>query len=105
MWYRVKDAVDPEIIDKVESTAGEMDGVLAIYDVQSRWVGHQLRADLHIEVKPQMQVAEGHEIAERVRHALFHALPGLTKIEVHVDPAAEDPSEFHQITRHHHELT
>jgi cation diffusion facilitator family transporter len=101
MWYRMMDAVEPEVVDTVENTALAIDGVQDIHDVRCRWVGHQLHASIHIEVEPLMNVAEGHQISEEVRHALFHVLPRLTEATVHMDPAGSDQSEFHQTTLHH----
>jgi hypothetical protein len=41
---------------------------------------------------------QGHQVAEVVRHDLFHALPALADIVVHVDPEGHD---FHSLTAHH----
>ena len=105
MWYRMMDAVEPEVVDTVENAALAIEGVQDIHDVRCRWAGHQLHTSIHIEVDPQMSVADGHQISEAVQHALFHALPRLTDITVHMDPAGPDQSEFHQATMHHREAT
>jgi cation diffusion facilitator family transporter len=103
MWYRMMDAVEPEVIDKVEQVSGAVPGVQAIHDVRGRWVGHQLHVGLHIEVDPNVSVVEGHHVSEEVQHALFHALPRLTDVMVHIDPHGEDQSQFHHLTLHHRE--
>ena len=101
MWFRMMDAVEPEVVDTVQNTADAIEGIRHIHDVQCRWVGHQLHTLLHIEVSPELTVAQSHEITEELQHRLFHALPRLTDISVHVDPWGTDQVDFHQTTLHH----
>jgi len=103
MWYRMMDAVEPEVVDTVENTACAVDGVHDVHDVRCRWVGHQLHAQLHIELDPDVTVAQGHQMSEEVQHGLFHALPRLTDVSVHIDPWGPDQLDFHQTTLHHRE--
>jgi hypothetical protein len=42
-------------------------------------------------------------VSEEVQHALFHALPRLTDVMVHIDPHGEDQFQFHRLTLHHRE--
>ena len=56
---------------------------------------------LHVRVDEDLPVREGHAIAEAVRHALFHALPRLAVIMVHVDPSGTSGTDHHHITAHH----
>ena len=86
MYYRVMDAVDPEITQLVEKTASKVEDVMDVHDVAIRWVGHRQRAEFHITVDCLMPTCQSHAIAENVRHELFHALPALADITVHVDP-------------------
>jgi cation diffusion facilitator family transporter len=101
MWYRMMDAVEPEIVDTLENTALATKGIKSVHDIHGRWVGHQLHSSMHIEVEPTLSVQEGHEIAEKLLHKLFHKLPRLTHAEVHVDPWGPDQKEFHKATMHH----
>ena len=86
VWRRLLDAVDPELVDEVEHTAGHIEGVRGVHDVRLRWLGHVLWGELHVEVAADLPTFASHAIAEEVRHALFHALPRLQEISVHVDP-------------------
>ena len=86
MYYRVMDAVDPEVTKLVENTVSKVQNVMDVHDVAIRWVGHRQRAEFHITVDCQMPTCQSHAIAENVRHELFHALPALADITVHVDP-------------------
>lgn len=86
MWFRIMDAVDPEITGLVRSTASAADGVMDVHDVAVRWVGHRQRAEFHIIVDCQMPTCESHRISEGIRHELFHRMPALVDVIVHVDP-------------------
>lgn len=104
MWRRLMDAVEPELLDRVEAGAAAVPGVLAVDDIRMRWIGHALWCELRIEVDGQLSTIESHKIAEEVRHDLFHALPRLREITVHVDPAsnAEAAADMHhELTAHH----
>ncbi|MGZ9222399.1 MAG: cation diffusion facilitator family transporter [Anaerolineales bacterium] len=86
MYYRVMDAVDPELTKSVEKVASKANGVMEVHDIAIRWVGHRQRAELHIIVDCQMPTCESHRIAETVRHDLFHTMPALADVTIHVDP-------------------
>jgi cation diffusion facilitator family transporter len=86
MYYRVMDAVDPELTKSVENIASKVDRVMDVKNIAIRWVGHRQRAELHITVDCQMPTCESHSIAEKVRHDLFHAMPALADVTIHVDP-------------------
>jgi cation diffusion facilitator family transporter len=101
LWYRLMDATDPEVTRMVEQTAAAVPGVLAVDDIHIRWLGHWQHCELHITVEAQLPTLESHQIAETVRHALFHALPSLQEISVHVDPLDNPPGSAHELTAHH----
>ncbi len=86
MWYRLMDAIDPAIVDRVEQVASRVRGVQHVHDIRVRWIGHTLHADLHITVDEDLSTRASRQIAEAVRHTLVHALPQLASIDVIVDP-------------------
>jgi cation diffusion facilitator family transporter len=98
MWYRLMDAVDPEVGRSIAETTARVPGVLAVHDVTVRWLGHRQRAELNIDVAADLSIVQSHQIAEAVRHDLFHALPALVEVMVHVDPEGK---EYHAMTAHH----
>ena len=99
VFRRLMDAIDPETIELVETTAAAVGGVRSVDRVRVRWLGHRLDASLHLIVDEAITVADGHAVAEAVRHELFHALPSLDEVTIHVDPDGGD--HHHEITRHH----
>lgn len=102
MWLRLMDAIDPEVTQLVEQKAAAIEGVLAVHDVAVRWLGHRQRAELHVTVDCQLPTLDSHRIAENVRHALFHTLPTLAEVTVHVDPCECERSQGHHFVTASH---
>jgi cation diffusion facilitator family transporter len=101
MWLRMMDATDPDLIRLIEATVGEMKGVLNVHDVTLRWLGHRQRGEMHITVNCSLPTVESHRIAEDVRHKLFHTLPALVEMTVHVDPCECDQALDYHPSAHH----
>ena len=101
VYRRLMDAVDPELLDQVETVAGDVDGVDGVTDARVRWLGHQLRAEVEIEVDPSLSVVQGHEIADRTYHALLHDVPRLTTAVIHVSPTSDGEIDHHAELAHH----
>ena len=101
MWYRLMDAVDPEILAQAEEVAQRQAMVKDLRRLRLRWLGHRLHAEIHIAVDPHLTTVQSHHIAEQLRHDLFHQIPNLSEAIVHVDPWAEHLETAHQLTIHH----
>jgi cation diffusion facilitator family transporter len=101
MWRRLMDAVDPAIVDSIEQVATGVSGVREVRKVRARWLGHTLQAELQILVDEDLSVRQSHQIEEEVRHALFHAQPRLTNINVQSLPWSTSGIEVSSPTSHH----
>ena len=86
VWYRLMDAVDPGIINRMEHFAGEVDGVKQVNSLRARWVGHRLYAEMTIVIENNQSFVEAHSIAEKVRTVLQQAIPHLNELSIDVDP-------------------
>jgi cation diffusion facilitator family transporter len=100
MWYRLMDAIDPALLDKAEGIVRGHAEVKQVQWVRMRWMGHRLHSDLGIAVDSDLTTAASHQVAEELRHELYHAFPHLAEVVVHVDPWSAD-DEYHQLTAHH----
>jgi cation diffusion facilitator family transporter len=98
---RVMDAIDPQIVEAIETTAREIPGVREVYDLRARWRGHEIVAELTVSVDGGLSVAQGHQISEEVRHRLLHEIPNLADATLHVDPFEDSPGAHHRQTAHH----
>ncbi|MFK4222456.1 cation diffusion facilitator family transporter [Streptomyces sp. NPDC019890] len=87
VFRRIMDAVDPALVDAAEHALGEVVGVRAVGELRLRWIGHQLRAEVAVVVDGELSAREAHRVAVGAEHALLHAVPKLTAVLVHADPA------------------
>jgi len=101
VWYRLMDAVDPGLLSRAEEVIRQQEGVEALRRLRMRWIGHCLHAEVTIAVDPLLTTVQNHQIAEKVRHELFHQIPNMREILVHIDPWEEKPESAHQLTIHH----
>ncbi|MEA2581732.1 MAG: hypothetical protein QOE83_2624 [Actinomycetota bacterium] len=88
--HRMLDGTDEQTVTLIEAVASAIPGVEHVGEARARWTGHQLRAELSIDVDPSVSVEAGHAIAELVRRSLLHDVPRLAEAAVHVDPHAHD---------------
>ena len=101
IWWRLMDAVDPALVERLETAAEKVEGVQAVDEMRVRWIGHTLHAEANVEVDGSLTTGEGHDIAEEVRHAMLHAAPWLRSATVHIDPCHHDGRDHHAVTSHH----
>jgi cation diffusion facilitator family transporter len=101
MWRRLMDAIDPALLDQAEVVVRRHPAVQELRWLRMRWMGHRLHADLAIGVDPELTTAASHQIAEELRHDLYHAFPHLVEVVVHVDPYSPHHDHYHQLTAHH----
>jgi cation diffusion facilitator family transporter len=104
IYHRLMDAVDPSIVDKVESTLRATPGVRQVGTVKLRWIGHRLRAECDIMVDHQLTVVDAHAITVDAEHRLLHDVPRLRSALVHADPypgVEPDGTDYHEGLAHH----
>jgi cation diffusion facilitator family transporter len=104
MWHRMMDAVDPALVERVDAVVKSTPGVEGTEDVRLRWLGHRLWAELHVLVDENAPLRDAHAIAEEVRHKLFHAMPRLAEVTVHLDPHGTADANYHDVTEHHRNI-
>jgi cation diffusion facilitator family transporter len=103
IYHRLMDSVDPDLVDRIEHTLRQVDGVDEVYSVRVRWIGHRLHAEAEIVSAPDLSLARSHEIAEHARHALLHAVPRLGQALIHTSPRSDD-LDYHTLVAHHRTL-
>ena len=101
IWRRLMDAVDPEILDRLEVAARTAHGVLDVSSIRVRWIGHNMHAEVLIVASGEITLGQAHEIGEEARHAMLHAVPKLAGVTVHVDPLHPDGHDAHADLAHH----
>jgi len=101
MLGRLMDAVEPELVEQVETIAAAVAEVQSVDRLRLRWLGHALEASMAITVDCDLNVAEGHRVSEEVRHRLLHDVHRLDTAVIHVNPCGHDGEDAHELTRHH----
>jgi cation diffusion facilitator family transporter len=101
MWRRLMDAVDPRLIEQASAAASEAEGVQRVSAVRARWIGHAIHAEALIVADADLSLGQAHEVAERARHNMLHAVPRLNTVTVHVDPCDHDGRDHHAELAHH----
>jgi divalent metal cation (Fe/Co/Zn/Cd) transporter len=64
-------------------------GVLGLDRCFLRKMGFSFYVDLHIVVKGELSVREGHRIAHLVENTVLEKLPQISEVLVHVEPEEE----------------
>ncbi len=101
VFGRLLDAVDPELVGRVEGVIRATPGVLGVGEVRLRWIGHSLRAECEIRVPADLTMADAHHIAEETEHRLLHEVRRLTSAMVHADPEMAAGTDHHERLAHH----
>jgi cation diffusion facilitator family transporter len=90
IWPGVRELIDsgaPEAIQNdIARIAGDIDGVLQVHDIRTRYISSSIQVDLHIVVEGSLSVREGHSIADAVQRRLIEDLPEIIDVVIHVDP-------------------
>ncbi len=83
---RLLDAVDPEIVNKIENLVLGTPGVAGCGRIKARWAGRSLYVSVTVAADGNLSLAEAHEITERLHHRILHEVDGVAQVDVHVDP-------------------
>ena len=78
-------AADSDEVEKIKKIILETPGVINVHDLRTRKVGDSIIADVHIEVKGTLTVAEGHDIAVEARNRVMRSSRVLN-LMTHIDP-------------------
>ena len=75
-------SLDPELLS---NSIQEIEGVLKVNRVRSRWIGSEKSIDLVISVDPELSTADSHNIATNVE-SIIEEKYGVSDISIHVEP-------------------
>lgn len=78
---------DTAMIERIRAAAAAVPGVAGVDKSYARKTGFQYHVDLHIEVDPELTVAESHVIAGLVRRRVRERVGWVADVLVHVEPA------------------
>ncbi|MHA7925607.1 MAG: cation diffusion facilitator family transporter [Marinobacter sp.] len=88
-WDSVKELVDTglshEDTEMLKNIARETNGVRNVHELRSRRMGHDILLDIHLVVRPEISVSEGHQIGMQVVSGMRDALENIRDINFHID--------------------
>ncbi|MFL1484136.1 cation diffusion facilitator family transporter [Marinobacter sp. LN3S78] len=88
-WTSVRELVDTglsdEDTDRLRTAAADTEGVLNVHDLRSRRMGSDILVDVHLVVKSEISVSEGHQIGMQVIRRMRDTLPHIRLINFHID--------------------
>jgi cation diffusion facilitator family transporter len=72
------------LLDKVQAIAGAQG--LYVHDVRLSPAGESSTIDMHLEVAPELSLAEAHALADRLESTLVSRLDGVSRVTTHIEP-------------------
>jgi cation diffusion facilitator family transporter len=88
-WNALNDlmdrAADLEEIEKIRTLLLSSPGIEGVHDLRTRKMGDLIVVDVHLEIRGDLTVAQGHDIALAARNLVVKQLPVLD-VMTHVDP-------------------
>lgn len=81
--------VYPDMVEQIRTVALQVEGVAGTEKCYVRKSGMAFYIDLHALVKGTLSVAEGHEIAHRLKDKLMSTFPDINNVLVHIEPASK----------------
>lgn len=83
-------APDAGVMVQIQKAVAATEGVRNFHAIRARRLAEKVEMDVHVLVDPNLTVAQGHEIASRVRQAVVDTCPNVLNVMVHVEPAESD---------------
>ncbi len=78
--------IKSEEIDMIKNTTLDVEGVEDVHAIRTRKISSSIYVDMHILVKPEMSVRNGHEISEKVKYTLLNNDYNIIDVIVHIEP-------------------
>lgn len=77
------------VMENIAQVVAQTPGVRTYHAFRMRQMAGMLEMDVHVQVDPNLSVAEGHDIAAAVRRRIFQADRNVGSVIVHVEPAED----------------
>lgn len=75
-----------DLVEEIRQLAREVDGVVGTEKCHVRKAGISYHIDLHLTVKADLTVREGHTIAHKLKDRIQENLPDISDVLIHVEP-------------------
>ena len=80
-----------EKLDQIRAIADELSDIRSIHKIRTRPMGNgHFAVDLHIQVDPDMQVRDAHELSHRFGNRIKNRVDNIVDVVVHIEPEEEN---------------
>lgn len=83
----LEQSVDQVLIEQIRTVLDRHPEVQGWHELRSRKVGREVFADVHVLVKPDLTVREGHAVADELEEALHQTVKDPINISIHIEPS------------------
>jgi cation diffusion facilitator family transporter len=91
VFRRLMDGIEPELVTDAETALAGLSGVRAVRGTRMRWIGHEIHAEVTLDVDPDLTLHDAHDLAHRAERRLLETVPKLRGAVVHAYPSHEAP--------------
>jgi len=89
-WAAIRElsdeALSKEMEHSIEKAIGNVDGVQGLHHLRTRSLSRYVTVDAHIQVDPEINVWDSHEIATNVEDTVRYVLGNAAFVTIHVEP-------------------
>lgn len=83
--------INPDFLNQIVSVAQKTEGVEKIEKCIGRKMGIGFQIDMHVWVKRDLTVEEGHFIAHCAKNNIISSFPSVLDVHIHIEPDVEEP--------------
>ena len=84
---RAMDGVEDGVVQRIRDRAEAVPEVRGVEDVRARWIGHVIRAELQVDLAPDLTVERAADVSDQVRQAVTDGVEHVTEVAVEPRPA------------------
>jgi cation diffusion facilitator family transporter len=82
----IETGADQAIVRQIHELASQVSGVKDVHKIRSRTVSGAYFIDLHVQVPPELNIDEAHQISGKVKKELISADLEIVDVLVHIEP-------------------
>ncbi len=85
MWYRLMDAVDPELTERTHAALQSHASVIAVDHLRLRWIGHSLKIEAKITLHDGVSLDEALKALRELKHQLQHEFSNVGEVSLEIN--------------------
>jgi len=89
-WSATQDlidaTVDDDMMEKIKNTVLSVNGIAGCHGLKARRLGKDIIVDVDIEVDPELNVVQGHDLSRQVRLSLSKNVKHVRDAMIHIEP-------------------